>query len=65
MDDGSLVNDPGRQRAGGEPSFALLGDEGGMVVEDQTDHRWVGQAASTSFRNSMNSRLRWRSLTKA
>ena len=50
----------------GEPGFGLFGDVRGMIVEDQLD-RWCGpdRAASRSLRNSMNSRLRWRSLTSA
>ncbi len=45
----------------GEPSSGLLGDVGGMIVEDQLDGR-MGRIGGIE---SMNSRLRWRSLTKA
>src|SRR5260370_8002728 len=32
------------RRSGSEPGFCLLGDVGGMIVEDQTDRRmdWIG-----------------------
>src|SRR5271165_2391173 len=49
----------------GEPSLGLLGDVRRMIVEDQLDRCVGGLAASRSLRNSMNSRLRWRSLTRA
>ena len=50
----------------GEPGFGLLGDVCGMIVEDQLD-RGVGRIGGivVGQSNSMNSRLRWRSLTKA
>ncbi len=51
-------------RSSGKPSSGFSGDVRGMIVEDQLD-RGAGRMASRSLRNSMNSRLRWRSLTRA
>src|SRR5208337_2030996 len=49
----------------GEPSLGLLGDVRRMIVARiSLIAVWVGYAASRSLRNSMNSRLRWRSLTR-
>ncbi len=51
----------------GEPSLGLLGDVRQMIVEDQLD-RCVGRIGGIEELeefNSMNSRLRWRSLTRA
>ena len=50
---------------GGEPCFRLLGDVRGMVVEDQLDGGICRIGGISSLRNSMNSRLRCRSLTRA
>jgi hypothetical protein len=45
-----------------QPRLGLLRDVRGVIIKDDLDR---GQAASSILRNSMNSRLRWRSLTKA
>ena len=50
----------------GKPSSGLFGDVGGMIVEDQLDRgSGLDRRRRASLRNSMNSRLRWRSLTRA
>jgi hypothetical protein len=49
----------------GEPASGLLRYMGRMIVEDASD-RGVGRVSSIKeLGNSMNSRLRWRSLTNA
>jgi len=52
-------------RPAGDPGLGLLGDVGGMIVEDQLDCRMGRIGGVEKLRNSMNSRLRWRSLTRA
>src|SRR4029077_2035373 len=52
-------------RSSGKPSCCLPRDVCGMIVEDQLDRGAGRIIGSRSLRNSMNSRLRWRSLTRA
>ena len=49
----------------GEPGFGLFGDVCGMIVEDQLDRGvgWIGGVEK--LEEFDESRLRWRSLTKA
>jgi len=49
----------------GEPVARLFRDMGRMIVEDQFYGGVRRVSRIGSLRNSMNSRLRWRSLTKA
>ena len=52
-------------RSGVEPGSGFPRDVRGMIVEDQLDRGASRIGASSSLRNSMNSRLRWRSRTRA
>ena len=52
-------------RPGVEPGSGFPRNVCGMIVEDQLDRGAGRIGASRSLRNSMNSRLRWRSLTSA
>jgi hypothetical protein len=49
----------------GEPNLGLLGDVCGMIVEDQLDRSMGRIGGIDELEESMNSRLRWRSLTRA
>ncbi|MEA2899680.1 MAG: hypothetical protein QOJ84_5295 [Bradyrhizobium sp.] len=51
-------------RPGGEPSLGFFRYVCGMIVEDRLDRR-PDRIGGRNLRNSMNARLRWRSLTGA
>ena len=48
-----------------KPGFGLFGDVSRMIVEDQLDRCMVRIGGIEKLEDSMNSRLRWRSLTRA
>ena len=52
-------------RLGGEPSLSLLGDVRRMIVEDQLDRRMARIGGVEELEELNDSRLRWRSLTRA
>jgi len=54
-----------KRPVGGEPCIRLFGDVGGMIVEDQADRGVRRIGGVDQLEKAMNSRLRWRSLTKA
>ena len=49
----------------GEPCFGLLGDMGGMIVEDDVDRRVGRIDIIETLKERDDSRLRWRSSTMA
>jgi hypothetical protein len=52
-------------RLGRQEPPGLFGDVRRVIVEDQFDGRVGGIGGVKQFEESMNSRLRWRSLTRA